>query len=363
MTRHTLPGLVDVHVHLRNPGGAHKETVASGTAAALAGGVTALLAMPNTTPPLTDGPGLAAARAQHAAEALCDVGLYLGATHDNAAAVAAAAADACGLKIYVNDTFGPLRVEELAALDEHFATWPAARPLVVHAEGQAVAAAIGLAAAHGRGVHIAHVSRADEIRLIAAAKEAGLPVTCEVTPHHLFLTVDDQARLGPLGDVRPRLATAADRDALWAHLDAVDCLATDHAPHTLAEKHGDSPPPGMPGLETTLPLLLTAVADGRLTLERLVELASTAPARLFGLPAASVGEVEVELGPQWTLPDRGWQTRVDWSPFAGRRVCGRVRRTVLRGRVAWADEAVCVPPGFGRVLFGTVQPSPGGAPA
>lgn len=350
MTTHTLPGLVDVHVHLRNPGGAHKETVASGTAAALAGGVTAVLAMPNTTPPTTTAALLAAARAQHAAAARCDVGLYLGATADNVAEAAAAADLACGMKVYINDTFGPLRVEDLATLDAHFRTWPAQRPLVTHAEGQAVAAVLGLAAAHRRPVHIAHVSRADEIRLIAAAKAAGLPVTCEVAPHHLFLTTDDLRHLGPFGEVRPRLATAADRDALWAHLDTVDCIATDHAPHTRAEKEGPQPPPGMPGLETTLPLLLTAVAEGRLTLERLVELTSTNPARIFGLGTPFESSVEVEMGPLWTLPERGWRTQVDWSPFAGRQVCGRVRRTVLRGEVVYEDGAVLAQPGQGRIL-------------
>jgi dihydroorotase-like cyclic amidohydrolase len=95
---------------------------------------------------------------------------------------------------------------------------------------------------------------------------------------------------------------------------------------------------------------LTAVAEGRLTLARLVELASTTPARLFGVPTADESEVEVEIGPQWTLPEQGWQTKVDWSPFAGRLVCGRVRRTVLRGTVAYADGAVCVRPGFGGIV-------------
>ncbi len=279
------------------------------------------------------------------------MGLYLGATADNVAAAAAAARAACGLKIYINETYGTLRVEDLATLDAHFRAWPAQRPLVTHAEGQAVAAVIGLAAAHRRPVHIAHVSRADEIRLIAAAKAAGLPVTCEVTPHHLFLTADDLPRLGPFGEVRPRLATVQDRDALWAHLEAVDCIATDHAPHTREEKDGERPPPGVPGLETTLPLLLTAVAEGRLTLERLVgsDQHQSRPASSAS-PRPGESAVEVEIGPTWTLPERGWQTQVDWSPFAGRQVCGRVRRTVLRGRVAYEDGVVLATPGQGRIL-------------
>jgi dihydroorotase len=351
MTTHTLPGLVDTHVHLRVPGGAHKETVTTGTAAALAGGVTAVLAMPNTVPPITDGLRLAAARKIYGDGALCDVAIFVGATDDNARHAAACAVHACGLKIYFNDTFGPLRIERLASLVAHFEAWPPDRPIVLHAEEIGVAVAVGLAATYRRHVHLAHVSRADEIRLIAAAKDVGLPVTCEVAPHHLFLTEDDLPRLGSLGLMRPPLADAADRDALWAHLDVVDCVATDHAPHTRHEKAAESPPPGVPGLETTLPLLLTAVDAGRLSLERLVELTSTAPARLFGVPTPGESSVEVEIGPAWALPDAGWQTRVDWSPFAGMTVRGRVVRTVLRGRVAWEEGRVTVAPGWGKVLF------------
>lgn len=350
MSTHILPGLVDVHVHLRYPGGAHKETIATGTAAALAGGVTAVLGMPNTTPPLIDGATLDAALDHVAGEACCDVGLYLGAAEGHAADACAAADRAAGLKVYLNDTFGRLRIESLAALRPYFEAWPTGRPIVLHAEDLNVATAIGLGRTYGQWVHIAHVSRAEEIRLIAAAKSAGLAVTCEVAPHHLFLSTDDLARLGPFGEVRPRLATPADRDALWDHLDVVDCLATDHAPHTRAEKAAAEPPPGMPGLETALPLMLTAVDDGRLTLDRLVELASAAPARLFGVPTAAESTVEVEVGPAWTLPDRGWQTKPDWSPFAGATVRGRVVRTTLRGATAWDEGRLLAAPGSGRVL-------------
>jgi dihydroorotase len=351
MTTHILPGLVDVHVHLRVPGGEHKETVTTGTAAALAGGVTAVLAMPNTQPPIIDGVRLATARRAHAADALCDVGLYVGATDDNAPAAARCADHACGLKIYYNETFGPLRIERLAPLLSHFETWPRGKPIVMHSEEIGVATAIGLATTFEQRVHIAHVSRSDEIRLIAAAKDAGLDVTCEVAPHHLFLTTEDLDRLGPLGLMQPPLATPYDRDALWARLDDIDCVATDHAPHTRQEKAGAKPPPGVPGLEAMLPLLLTAVEEGWLDLARLVELTSTTPARLFNVPTPRESEVEVEVGPEWTLPERGWQTRVDWSPFAGMPVRARVVRTTLRGRVAWEEGVVKVDRGSGRMLF------------
>lgn len=349
MTRVVLPGLVDVHVHLRVPGGEHKETVETGTAAALAGGFTAILAMPNTTPPLTDAASLGAARATVAAGARCDVGLYLGATEDNAEDIAGVAGTV-GLKIYVNDTYGPLRVQSLAGLEAHIQTWPRGQPLVVHAEGQSLAAVIGLVAVHRRWVHIAHVSRADEILLIRESKEAGLPITCEVAPHHLFLTDDDARALGGRGEVRPRLATRADVDALWANLGVVDCIATDHAPHLIAEKDGADPPPGFPGLETALPLMLTAVNDGRLTLDRLVELMSTNPARLFGIATPSESATEVDLGLSWELPASAYETKADWSPFAGARVTGRVVRTVLRGSTAFEDGEVLAHPGSGRLL-------------
>jgi carbamoyl-phosphate synthase/aspartate carbamoyltransferase/dihydroorotase len=358
VTTCVLPGLLDVHVHLRHPGGAHKETIATGTAAALAGGYTAILAMPNTRPPIVDREGLATVRRDLAESAYCDVGQFIGGTDHNAAEAFAAAGIACGLKLYVNDTFGPLRIESLGGMQSHFLAWKASRPLVVHAEELSVAAAIGLAAAHRRPVHVAHVSLAEEIRLIGAAKEAGLPVTCEVSPHHLLLTEDDARALGPLGDVRPRLARAADRDALWEHLDVIDCIATDHAPHTLEEKAGLEPPPGVPGLETALPLLLTEVYGGRLTLDRLVELLSTTPARLFGVPTPSESSVEVEIGAPWALPDRGYQTRVDWSPFSGCTVRGAVLRTSLRGAVAWADGRVRAAPGSGRLIPSAPQLDP-----
>jgi dihydroorotase len=349
MTTRILPGLLDVHAHLRVPGGDHKETVATGTAAALAGGFTAVLAMPNTSPPITDGLRLAAARKIYGDAARCDVGLFLGATEDNARAAATAAPHACGLKVYFNETFGPLRIERLRPLLDHFETWRPEKPIVLHAEQVGVAMAVGLAATYRQHVHLAHVSLGEEIRLIAAAKDAGLPVTCEVAPHHLFLSTDDLPRLGPLGDMRPVLASPADRDALWAHLADIDCIATDHAPHTRHEKAGEKPPPGVPGLETALPLMLTAVEGGRLGLDRLIELMSTAPARLFGVATPGESSVEVEIGPTWTLPERGWQTQVDWSPFAGTAVRGRVVRTLLRGAVAYEDGTVKAPPGTGRL--------------
>lgn len=352
MATKRLPGLIDVHVHLREPGGEHKEDMASGSAAALAGGVTALLDMPNTQPPIVDAETLTLKRRLAEHKALCDVGFFVGATETRASAAASAARQglAIGLKIYLDQTYGPLRMRNLAALLAHFRAWPADRPIAVHAEGLSAAVAIGLARSFGRRLHLCHVSRADEIALIRAAKESGAGVTCEVTPHHLFLTEADARRLGPYGSMKPPLATEADVAALWANLEVVDCIATDHAPHTRAEKEGDSPPPGVPGLETMLPLLLTAVAEGRLTLERLVELTHEAPKRIFHLPDRPDTWVEVDPEARHTLGGEGLHTKCGWTPFEGMAVRGRVRRVVLRGQTAFEDGEIRVEPGFGRAM-------------
>lgn len=346
-----LPGLVDVHTHLRVPGGEHKEEFATGTAAALAGGVTTVLAMPNTSPPLSTPETLQQTRSKAEESIRCDVGLFAGASPEQVDQLAACAPFAAGLKIYLNDTYGPLRVEDLPTLESCFQEWPAKKPIAMHAEGQSVAVGIGLAAAYGRSVHFCHISRRDEIELIAGAKANGLAVSCEVTPHHLVLTEADAARLGPLGDMRPRLARQQDVEALWAHLDStIDCIATDHAPHTLSEKHSPNPPPGVAGLETSLPLMLTAVHEGRLTVERLIELMSTNPRRIFKLPEQPETRVEVDAESTYCIKNETLQTKCGWTPFAGKQVHGRIKRVVLRGEVVYEDGQVLAKPGSGRVL-------------
>jgi carbamoyl-phosphate synthase/aspartate carbamoyltransferase/dihydroorotase len=345
-----LPGLIDVHTHLRVPGGEHKEDFASGTAAALAGGITMLLAMPNTSPPLTTPEVMATTLETAGTTIRCDVGLFAGASPADLDQLAALAPCAVGLKIYLNDTFGPLRVEDVPTLVACFRDWPREKPIAMHAEKQSVAVGIGLAAVYDRPVHFCHVSRREEIELIADAKGRGLLVTCEVTPHHLFLSEADLPRLGTLGDMRPVLGTADDVAALWAYLnDTIDCIATDHAPHTLEEKRSGSPPPGVPGLETSLSLMLSAVADGRLTLERLAALMHDNPRRIYNLPEQPDTHVEVEMK-SYVIPESGWQTRCGWTPFAGLTAGGRVRRVVLRGEVVYEDGRVLAEPGQGKIV-------------
>jgi carbamoyl-phosphate synthase/aspartate carbamoyltransferase/dihydroorotase len=345
----TLPGLIDPHVHMREPGQTNKEDWQSGTAAALAGGFTCVLAMPNTQPPLVDVPSLEEAEECARKKAFCDYGLFFGAGSDNTASAAGLAPKAIGLKMYLDQTFGSLHLKDKAAISAHMANWPAEKPIVVHAEGRKIALAIQIAARLKRSVHIAHVSRKAEILLIKAAKEKGLPVTCEVTPHHLFLTEEDIPRIGAgRAEVRPRLASKTDQQALWENLAVIDCFATDHAPHTLAEKDGPNPPPGFPGLETALPLLLGAVHDGRLTIEDMLKRMHDNPKRIFCLPEQVGTLIHVDLDAQWTVRGNFLKTHCAWSPFEGMDVRGRVMQVELHGIPVYEVPNVLVEPGFGK---------------
>lgn len=347
-----LPGLIDPHVHLREPGATHKEDFDSGTAAALAGGFTAVLAMPNTQPPLTDAASLGLAQDAARGKARCDFALYLGASADNAEGAAGLAPYVSGLKMYFDRTYGQLRLDDLACLLQHFRRWPRERPLAVHAEGKSLAAALLFAHFADRPLHVCHVSRRDEILLIRAAKKRGLRVTCEVTPHHLFLSQDDLPRLGEgRNEVRPPLATRQDVAALWDNLDVIDGFATDHAPHLVSEKDGPQPPPGFPGLETALGLLLTAVAEGRLTLEDVVRRLHDNPLRLFGLREQPETSVEVDPEAVWEVRAAALHSRCGWTPFEGMKLHGRVRRVWLRGRLAYEDPQVLALPGSGLDLM------------
>lgn len=346
-----LPGLIDPHVHLREPGATHKEDWDSGSAAALAGGFTAVLAMPNTQPPVTGEDSLDLALQAARGKARCDYAQYLGAGADNLDTAYRLAQRTAGLKMYLDQTYGPLRLDRMESWMGHFTHWPRQMPIVAHAESRTLAAVILMAALYDRSIHLAHVSLREEIVLIRAAKEKGLRVTCEVCPHHLFLTQEEIPSLGVgRGEVRPRLATPADRDALWENLDVIDCFATDHAPHTLAEKDGQNPPPGFPGLETALPLLLTAVHENRLSLDDLIARMVTNPRRIFQLPEQPDTWVEVDEDAAWEIHASQTHTRCAWTPFEGWRVRGRVRRVVLRGLEAFRDDQVLAPPGYGMDL-------------
>lgn len=354
-----LPGLIDPHVHLREPGATHKEDFDSGTASALAGGVTMVLAMPNTQPPIFDETTLDIALNAGTAKARCDFAQFIGAGPGNAQEAGRLANRAAGLKMYLDSTFGELRLDDMTLWMEHFRAWPGNTPIVTHSESRSMGAAILMAAMFNKPVHIAHISLKEEILVIKEAKERGIQVTCEVCPHHLFLE-KGALPLTPAGnccadglpdgraEVRPRLATAADAQALWENLDVIDCFATDHAPHTAAEKDSDTPPPGFPGVETALPLYYTAVTEGRLTVGQIIEKCVTNPRKIFHLPEQPETWVEFDETDTYEIRASELHSRGGWTPYEGWQVTGRVRRVVLRGNEAYKDGQVIAPPGYGK---------------
>ena len=192
------------------------------------------------------------------------------------------------------------------------------------------------------------MARREEIELIVDAKKRGLKVTCEVAPHHLFLTADDAARLGGKEALVPPLVSKDDQQALWDNMDSIDCFASAHAPHTKEEKEGADAVPGFPGLETCLPLLLNAVHENRLTIEQLTEKLYTNPRKIFKLPEQPNTYVEVDLDQRWTIPDSMPHSRCGWTPFAGMPICGKVQRVVLRGKIVYLDGKVTAEKGTGQ---------------
>ena len=336
-----LPGLIDPHVHVREPGQTHKEDWDTATRAALAGGVTMILAMPNTQPPIFGAETLDLAIKAARQNARCDYAQFIGAGPDNAGLLPSLASRAAGLKMYLDSTFGELRLDDMTLWMPHFEKYPKEYPIVVHSESRTMAAAILFAALYRRPVHVAHISLREEVLLIKAAKERGIQVTCEVCPHHLFLSKDDIPAISRgypgRGEVRPRLATREDREALWQNMDVIDCFATDHAPHTVEEKDSENPPPGFPGLETLLPLLLTAVKLGRLTLDHLIQKSVTNPRKIFHLPEQADTWIEVDEDAEYEIRAADQFTRCGWTPFEGQKVRGKVRKVVLRGKVVFED--------------------------
>ena len=346
-----IPGLIDVHVHVREPGHEHKEDYTSCTQAALAGGITAICAMPNTNPPICDPDALALVSRLAEQKACCDYALFVGASSTNYDSVYKLANKAAALKLYLNATFGPLLLKDTSIWMKHIAAWPdATRPICVHAEAETLPGILYVAALCKKKIHVCHVARKAEIEIIKHTKLTGLmDITCEVAPHHLFMTMDECGLNANLSEVRPMLLSNEDVQALWDNMSIIDCFATDHAPHLVCEKESKCCP-GFPGLETALPLLLTAVNDGRLTIEDIILRYHTNPKRIFHLPDQENTYVEIELNRHHVIPERTKFSKCGWTPFAGKKVVGMVKRVVLRGDVVFVDGNVIAKPGSGKNL-------------
>ncbi|MBK8020075.1 MAG: dihydroorotase family protein [Chloroflexi bacterium] len=353
----TIPGMVDPHVHLRDLDWAHKSTFDSETAAALAGGYWAVFDMPNTPPTTTTRAGLDAKLNRFAAAAHCDYGVYFGADQrGNQAEYPGAAPDTIGMKIYCNETTGNLLIADSLARQEHALAWHEATggPMAVHAEGETVTDLLDIMwQAQGRlKMHFCHISTREEVEQLRRAKRSGGygQISVGVCPHHLYLTQEDLPRLGPFGRMKPELKTRDDAAALWEGVmdGTVDVIESDHAPHTRAEKESDKPPFGVPGLETTLPLMGLAVHEGRITPERLIALLATNAQRIFGITPPPETTTTVDLSASSIIDGRRLRTAPGWSPFEGMRVWGAVREVRIRGQVAYDGEQVLTRPGSGR---------------
>lgn len=380
-----LPGVIDPQVHFREPGGEHKEDLGSGSRAAVKGGVTSFLEMPNTHPSTTDQAALDDKLARAAKKCVANYGFFIGATPDNLDAINSVA-PVCGIKVFMGSSTGGLLVEREDDLERIFAN--GTRLIAVHAEDSArlrartalfagrhepsvhseirdnetaLAAtrlALSLSKRYRRRLHVLHLSTREEVALLRADKPAW--VSAEAIPNHLFLNVGDYAMQGTRVQMNPPIRTRADNEALWDGLrdGVIDIIATDHAPHTLEEKARPYPqsPAGMPGVETSLPLMLTAMTEGRCTLAQILNWMCSGPARLYRLK--NKGRIEegfdadltlVDLAQAREARDEDMFTRVRWTPFHGRRLVGWPRLTVVGGRVVY-DNGVIRPGVFGQPL-------------
>lgn len=344
-----LPGLADIHVHLREPGTTQKEDFYSGTQAAIAGGYTQVLDMPNNTPPTVTLKDLAQKSNLAKGRIWCDLGFNFGATPQSTKYFKHIAKKVFGLKVYMNMSTGSLLVEKLKDRELIFKSWSSHLPIMVHTEGETIEIAIKLAKKYKKSLHVCHVT-ADQISSIEKARKLGQNVTCEVTPHHLFLNHDDVKKLGPLGIMKPPLLTKRDQQRLWSNLDKIDMISTDHAPHTKEEKQNQPAPFGVPGLETTLPLMMAAVAQNKLTTARLIEMTSTNPKKIFKLPDQLDTYVLIDFAKTYEISNDNLFTKCHWTPFVGMDGRGEVKRVVVRGKIVFQDGKFIGKP-LGKVIY------------
>jgi dihydroorotase len=380
---HVLPGVIDSHVHFREPGLTHKEDLQSGSRGAVLGGVTAVFEMPNTEPTTTTAEALAdkVKRAHHRMH--CDFAFYVGATRENTRELAELERlpGAAGVKVFMGSSTGSLLIEDDAGVrnvlqairrraafhsedeyrlrervGERIAGDPRSHPVWRDAVAALTATErlIRLARETGRRVHVLHVTSRDEIAFLARHKDVA---TAEVTPHHLTLAAPDcYTRLGTYAQINPPVRDAAHRDGLWQGIvqGVVDTLGSDHSPHTHEEKRKPYPvsPSGMTGVQTLLPIMLDHLNAGRLGLERLIDLTSAGPARVFGI--ARKGRLAVGYDADLTVVDlkrrqtigNPWiAARAGWTPYDGVTVTGWPVGTFVRGvRAMWEGE-VAAPAG------------------
>ncbi|MFT5318958.1 MAG: dihydroorotase [Chlamydiales bacterium] len=389
-----LPGLTDPHVHFRTPGAEYKENWETGAAAAIAGGVTRVFDMPNTSPVTTTVQRLAEKKAIINGQ-LDKVGiplrygLYFGGDRNQMAQIPLAKGQVVGIKVFMGASTGDLLVDDDESLDKIFKIAAEADMIVgVHAEDEctlkkysetykdvttpsvhskirdrsaaekSVSKAIVLSGKYGTRLYVLHISTKEEVSLIRDAKKRGLRVFTETTPHHLFHTEYQYKEQGTKVQMNPPLRKEEDVQALWEGIldGTVDAIGTDHAPHTLEEKTLPyrQAPSGVPGLETLLPLFLDAYSKKRITLEQIVAITRTNIDKLFSLESND-DIVLVDLNLTKEVEAKNLKTKCAWSPFAGMQLKGWPVYTVVKGRVFRVDtEGSKVQEILGREIVGGI---------
>lgn len=345
----TLPGLIDIHVHLREPGQTQKEDFFTGTAAALAGGFTTVLDMPNNATPVTSQKVLEEKIRLAEQKVVCNIGFYFGSLADNFSEFGKVRTRVFGLKLFLNPTTGGYMVSE-DSLPQIYDAWDGTQPILVHSEERVVEKVLAAVRESGKRTHFCHVASKFELSKIIEAKREGLPVTCGVTPHHLFLTEKDVSSLGSFAMMKPPLKSQGDVDFFWNNLPAIDTIESDHAPHALEEKNSESPPFGVPGLETTLPLLLMAESEERITLDQIIEKLFSNPRKIFNVPTDSKTEIKVDRSKQYVIRNKDLHTKCKWTPFEGRKVNARVVSVTISGKEVFRNGEVLAAPGSGQVI-------------
>ena len=376
---HLLPGVIDSHVHFREPGLTRKEDLESGSLSAVMGGVTAVFEMPNTDPTTTTAEALAdkVRRAHHRMH--CDFAFYIGATRENTSQLGELERlpGVCGVKVFMGSSTGSLLIEDdegvrnvLKAINRRAAFHsedeyrlrermnlrvegdPRSHPVWRDAEAALLCTRrlIALARETGKRIHVLHVTSKEEAAFLAGHKDVA---TAEVTPAHLtFSAPECYERLGTLAQINPPIRDAAHREGLWHAIaqGVVDSVGSDHSPHTREEKSRPYPKThsGMTGVQTLVPVMLDHVNAGRLSLLRFVDLTSAGPARLFNIAAKgriAVGYdadlTVVDLKREETIRDDQVASRAGWTPYNGVRVRGWPVGTVVRGtKVMWESSLV-----------------------
>lgn len=391
---HVLPGAIDTQVHFREPGLEHKEDLETGSRGAVKGGITAVFEMPNTSPPTTTAEALAYKVERGTNRMFCDFAFFAGAAEDNIEnmPVLERLPGVCGVKLFMGSSTGSLLVADDPTIERVLAS--GRRRVAIHAEDEfrldarqdvshqggvhshpewrdvecarlATERVIRAARKAGRKIHVLHVSTKVEVPMLAAAKDIA---TMEVTPQHLTLAAPDcYDRLGTYAQMNPPIRTADHREALWAAVrdGIVDVVGSDHAPHTRDEKARDYPgsPSGMPGVQTLLPLMLNHVAEGRLSLERVVDLTAHGPQRIYQI--AGKGRIAVGWDADFTLVDlnatrtitNDWmETKSGWTPFDGMDVKGWPIATLVRGQTVMREDDILAPAIGAPVRFLDTQP-------